>query len=710
MARVFPLVLLLSFPCLNRAERLPIKAYSVADGLANNAINKIVRDSRGFLWFCTEEGLSRFDGYAFLNFGTQNGLPHSNVTDLLETRSGEYWVGTNGGIVLFNPKGAPLDHNYRAAAPMFTLVVPEQSGPPVAITGLLEDRTGTIWCGTHNGLFRLVKDTKGFQLRSVDIGLPQNYLNQSFISDLLEDRYGNLWVATPKGLYRRWPDGTAARYTKSDGLPDDYLSDLLQDDQGRLWVATLFKGFFSLTIDDSTQTPRVGVQYSKANGLPSNWVFQLAVTTDHRFWIATNEGLVQFFSNGDEQGRSFHISTTKNGLTYHEISALNEDLGGNLWLGTNTAGAMKLARNGFVSYDHQDAVVQVNAIFADPSGRVCFKGAVLGDERISVFEGAKLELLQKDPPHIHQRFGSFDGENFKWFKPDAISNLGWVMEEVTLQTRNGEWWLGAGDGLYRFPPADSFEAIKTAKPIMVYSQKNGFNPEAFRLFEDSRANIWISVIGSTTYGLRRWERESNSMIDLSQSEGFAILKDNLARSFAEDRSGNVWIGFNKGVGRYAQGSFKFFTAADGLPPGAINDIFLDKSGRLWLASSLNGLLRIDDPAAEHPSFFSYTTAQGLSSNNAEVIVDDVEGSIYVGGGQGLDRLDPANGSVRHFTTVDGLAPGLFRAAFRDQRGTLWFGMTGGVSRLIPAADISKVPTNVLISGLKVSGSPGWFRR
>src|ERR1700736_1260753 len=106
-ARLFLLLILLFLPFVARAERLPLKAYTVADGLAHNEINKIVRDSRGFLWFCTADGLSRFDGYTFTNFGTDQGLPHANVTGLLETRSGEYWVATYGGIVRFNPKGAP---------------------------------------------------------------------------------------------------------------------------------------------------------------------------------------------------------------------------------------------------------------------------------------------------------------------------------------------------------------------------------------------------------------------------------------------------------------------------------------------------------------------------------------------------------------------------------------------------------------------------
>src|SRR5437762_9034420 len=105
--RFLLLTILLLLPNFAQAERLPLKPYTVADGLPNNTINKIVRDSRGFLWFCTQEGLSRFDGYSFTNYGSAQGLPHPNVNDILETRAGEYWVATNAGLVRFNPKGAP---------------------------------------------------------------------------------------------------------------------------------------------------------------------------------------------------------------------------------------------------------------------------------------------------------------------------------------------------------------------------------------------------------------------------------------------------------------------------------------------------------------------------------------------------------------------------------------------------------------------------
>jgi ligand-binding sensor domain-containing protein len=158
-----PLLLLLTGAADAGAERLPIRTYTTADGLAHNAINRIVRDSRGFLWFCTGEGLSRFDGYGFSNFGTGQGLPEGSVNDLLETRSGQYWLATNGGLVRFNPTGRPgkrvvFADDSSSPEAMFTVVLPDGDDRwPRATTTLLESADGTLWVGTEGGLYRSVR-------------------------------------------------------------------------------------------------------------------------------------------------------------------------------------------------------------------------------------------------------------------------------------------------------------------------------------------------------------------------------------------------------------------------------------------------------------------------------------------------------------------------------------------------------------------------
>src|SRR5262249_34703147 len=154
-----------------RAELLPVSTYTSADGLAQNNINRIVFDSRGFIWFCTNEGLSRFDGYKFINYGIDQGLPHRNVNDLLETSSGDYWLATNGGLVRFNPAGdanppgatSPTSGSSNTRK-MFSLYLPTGGKQGSTFTSLLQDQTGEIWCGAETGLFHLVKKNDDYEL------------------------------------------------------------------------------------------------------------------------------------------------------------------------------------------------------------------------------------------------------------------------------------------------------------------------------------------------------------------------------------------------------------------------------------------------------------------------------------------------------------------------------------------------------------------
>jgi ligand-binding sensor domain-containing protein len=141
--------------CPSRSERLPAKVYTTADGLAHNSIHRIICDSHGFLWFCTAEGLSRFDGYGFRNYGMKEGLPDPNVYDILETRSGEYWVATGGGVCRFRDR-----QSERSSEGSFQLYeLPVAAGREVHALG--EGQDGTIWVGTTQGLSRLLRDPSG---------------------------------------------------------------------------------------------------------------------------------------------------------------------------------------------------------------------------------------------------------------------------------------------------------------------------------------------------------------------------------------------------------------------------------------------------------------------------------------------------------------------------------------------------------------------
>ena len=709
------LLFLIFVSSVAQAERLPLRAYTTADGLVHNTINKIVRDSRGFLWFCAEEGLSRFDGYSFTNYGPQQGLPHPSVNDLLETRAGDYWIATNGGLVRFNPRGVPGPtigslNDPNARTQMFTVVHPDDEDRlSRVITTLLEARDGTLWCGTLKGLYRLTTSNGHFALAPVALPMPGESGEWRFVTDLVEDNYGSLWVATHGGLYRRWADGSTARYSNREGLQDYVLHDLLLDHKGHLWVGSRNAGILRLTFDETHAAP-VAHNYTTKDGLGADWVFALFESTDGKLWVGTNSGFCEVTLNAVGEPVQMRAYTKSNGLSYQEIVTICADRDGNLWLGTDNNGAMKLARPGFVTFDERDGLSQVTSLFESNAGELYAHGYVLGDKEATVFEGAKLDYL--NPSLVtYRRIGRFDGRRFNWFIPDVLTKGGWSWSDkpLVLQSHSGEWWLAMGLGLYLFPRADSPAELKASRPVASYTYKTGLgggNTTVYCIYEDVRSDLWIATVASTGNGLFRWERATRTLHNMTLSAGLPALKDHLPAAFQGDAAGNVWIGFVQGeLARYRGGRFEIFSSSDGLPGGRINALYLDHAGHLWCATT-RGVCRIDAPETARPNFINYTTAQGLSGNAAYAITEDLYGRIYIGTGQGLDQLDLVNGHIRHYTTADGLAGGKIYAALRDHDGWLWVGTTEGLSRFLPAPareEQSSTPA-VLVTALNIAGA------
>ena len=213
------LVVLAVFPAL-KSELLPIRTYSTADGLAADHVDCIVSDSRGFLWFCTPEGLSRFDGNHFVSYGVHDGLPHQSVTAFLETKSGDHWIGTPRGLARINSG---------SNGPPFATYRPGQEAKQNSIAALLEARSGEIWCGTGAGLF---KWRAPLSFRRNELLTPD-----AMITDIVESTGGDLWVGTLGGVFFLGANGAVRNFSVKDGLPGQWVEALLLDSKGRMWAA-----------------------------------------------------------------------------------------------------------------------------------------------------------------------------------------------------------------------------------------------------------------------------------------------------------------------------------------------------------------------------------------------------------------------------------------------------------------------------------------
>ena len=208
MKRAFAIVILvLVSTARSGAEQLPIRTYTTADGLARDRIYKIISDPRGYLWFCTYDGLLRFHGYEFVNYTVAHGLPHRQVFDLLITHSGDYWVATANGLAQFNPIAPTPNSKFKA-------YVPKTRPDAEVTTDLYEDSSGTIWFGTGNGLHVLRQTGNDWQMEYVSLGeKPYEGLD---VTTIIEASPGVLWIGTEQGLFRRFSDGKVERFGVKD--------------------------------------------------------------------------------------------------------------------------------------------------------------------------------------------------------------------------------------------------------------------------------------------------------------------------------------------------------------------------------------------------------------------------------------------------------------------------------------------------------------
>ncbi len=688
------------------AEQLPIKNYTTADGLVHGRVSKIIRDSHGFLWFCTYDGLSRFDGNNFVNYGPGDGLIHGRVNDLAEGRDGTYWVATNQGLSGFAPSRDSRHSAASSSHSLFTNYTLGENQGANSVTSVLEDRAGRLWIGTQGGLYLMNPKDPARRFQLVSIGHPAKPDHLFEISSLLEDDDGSLWIGSFFGLARRLPDGRFEHYAVFPGEGLDSVRALHKDDNGRLWIGHqaglmiykphhapsgdgLPKSLIALNQAAKQQNllngrlvlpsvPGEARWYTAADGLLEPRVRAIRQRSDGHVWLGTVAGgLFEF------DGERFRNYSTKQGVS-RLISTLTEDRAGNLWIGSQVGGAARISRQGFATFRETDGLgmADVFSIFEDRAGQL-----------IVVNNGWSLNR--------------FDGNRFITVAPNLPDKVKGAAtgNRPMIQAHDGEWWIATGEGLFRFPAVARLEDLATVAPKAVYREKDGMaSSNISRLFEDSRGDVWVSSY-TPPVTLTRWERSTGRLQRYGVNDG--IPPNNWAHVFAEDGAGNVWMGLHYGeLMRYRQGRFEVFgqsaNESAAPPAGMMLALYRDRSGRMWVATEGGGAARVDQPAAAQPSFVHYRIKDGLSSNTPHSFTEDRWGRIYIGTTRGVDRLDVAGGQIKQFTAGEGLSRGEVIAAFADRQGALWFGTREGLSRLMPEGQDSKTEAPpVFISALTV---------
>jgi ligand-binding sensor domain-containing protein/signal transduction histidine kinase len=664
-AQYLPVWLLLFAALPVCAQRLSVRRYDVSDGLAHGHVKAIHQDRKGYIWFGTQEGLSRFDGYRFTNYGERDGLGHVIVNDIAEDRQGRLWVGTNGGGVarlIDDPREGPFSHQ-SASAPgvrrKFVNFRVVDSPGSNRVNALLFDADDNLWLATDAGLYRAAAG----QDRDLKFEPAAPYSGEGIARSAFADRHGRLWFGVGYELIEV-VQGQIIKYGREDGVGRDNVMGVVEDQQGRLLVANEQEVFEFIAPPDGRSR---GQLRPFPLAIAPDPLTVMKVDATGVLWVGTRNGLIKY-----RDGKQTRY-TTAQGLSSKVILALTEDRDGNLWIGAELGGVCKLSGEVIVSITRTEGLPDdVIRVTEDRRGRIY--ASIANGRMVEIVEG-RVALIPG--PLIEPYTTSYP-----------------------FQDSHGAWWVTIDKSLYRFEGPE-LQLRRGRKLSSVNGIPAGLGNYYSTLAEDRFGRLWIMFLNDVNiYSLdpARQGRVAFERIPLNTTLPNAVMW------MMSDRAGTLWLGGHEFLARLMNGKTAILRPAEGLPETRPRSFFQDSRGWVWVGLRYKGVSVTKDPGAESPQFVNYSTEQGLSSDAVWSIAEDDAGRIYLGTGKGLDQLDPATGRIRHFNSKDGLAGDFIRHCLKDRSGNIWVVAAEGLSRLNPRAErMADYPPPIYLSRAQVAG-------
>ena len=658
-----------SSPVAWPGQALRFEHIGIEDGLSQSTVTVILQDRRGFLWFGTEDGLNRYDGYTFTVFKPDPAEPAS-ISDrwihaLYESRDGSIWVGTRlGGLNRFDPRTGTFTHyQYMTAA---TTGLSSNK-----VNAIYEDLNGTIWVGTEGGLDWL--DPSTGRVTHVR-GLPEDEttLNGTRITSIIEDFRGNIWVGTADaGLNRYSPrSGSFRRYNNEDPLEDRLCSRTIeavtQDVNGILWLATP-NGLARLNPISGLSTCYRN-DPSAPESLSADQVETIFIDRVGRLWVGTARGLDYYVPETNTFG---HItaSSALDSLSADTVYSIHQDRGGVMWVGTYGGGVNKYDQMRerfayFRNHPEDPTSLSNNFIFpihADSAGRI-WVGTYGGG--LNLFDPAS---------GIFTRY-----LNDTRSSTSLPNNYVWSI----FTDSNSDLWVGTGIGLARLDIETGRFTSYSHRAENATEQEPGV---VFTLAEDSGGVLWLG----TRNGIGRFYPRTGSYIperfDLPGAPGTG---DRVVSMLME--AGDVlWFGtMDRGLYRFdiRARTLENYQANPDVPGSlAHNTVFAihrDARGVLWVATGGGGLNRFEPGSG---TFHIYAEKEGLPSSVIYGVLEDAEGNLWMSTNFGVTRFNPIAVTFRNFTVNDGLASMDFNmnALARAPNGAMYFGSVRGLNAFYP---------------------------
>ena len=629
---------------------------SATAGLSQTHVGQIVEDDQGFMWFGTQYGLNRYDGYNFRVFAPDptrtNSLSGGFIYSLFKDRSGNLWIGCNQFLDRFDPATESFSH--------YRLETENPRNVPVPVTSITQDRSGVLWLGTGSGLYALDPSAGRITHHYTHDPLKTSSLSANDIKSTLEDRSGRFWVADGDNieLLDRSTGSVSWRFPLPQSVHDRFS--LHEDRFGKLWIACdAVRGFSGLgALDPRHHEFTEYWFYDRQSGKTlSASMYTMLDDKKGIIWLGTmDSGLLKFDQETGKVIRYRHHPDDPDSLDDDRVISLGQDPEGNIWAGLQASQPVFFAtRNASFNSLLRGALTRnlrgekmVNAIYEDHQG--------------TIWLGVARSLIR-----IDRTAGNYDSYHLTGTGENDVVSI--------IEDSSSTIWGGTeGGGLYRLDPTTGQFKRLLPNP----SPSSFFDNAIIQLFTDHTGAMWLA----TWNGLDRFNPATQRFIVYKRDKQ---SREERYYDIAEDQNGRLWLGGNSGLQRFDPATGKFngyehqIDNPRSLSDNDVSSVLIDHSDNIW-AATYNGLSKLDRASS---TFTNYYARDGLPSSRVSCALEDEHGILWLSTARGVSRFDPLTETFKNYSTADGL-PGMdltgWRTCFKSTSGEMFFGgFDGGVS-------------------------------